>query len=83
VKFDLEFRPDRFVIRYAIGNQVQEVLVEADGATLDEFLTRLERFLNSPSPEPLLFLRMQMAGGGQVAIRIDSIVAIEAQHKAS
>ncbi|MGW0573035.1 hypothetical protein [Streptomyces tauricus] len=75
--YDSEFKPERIIVRYAIGDQEREVLVRANGRSLEEHVDRLEALTESPVARAT-YVNWPLDSGGAVAIRIDSIIALEA-----
>lgn len=77
--YDPEFESTQMIVRYAIGGQEREVAVLTNGHTFEEHVQRLETLTEVP-PVDLgsTYVTWPLAGGGAVAIRIDSIIALEA-----
>ncbi|MFE7113960.1 hypothetical protein ACFU99_00835 [Streptomyces sp. NPDC057654] len=82
--FDPEFVPTKLVVRYVIGQQEREALVLANGHSLKEHVDRLEAIMetNNHFDEDTTpadsFVTWPLAAGGAVAIRVNSIIALEA-----
>lgn len=74
--YDPEFAPSQIVVRYAIGDQEREVVVLTNGHSLEEHSNRLEALTESPTPG-VTYVTWPIASGGAVAIRVDSIIALE------
>lgn len=72
--YDVRFEPTRMTVRYAIGGQERHAVVLPYGHSLEDHLEGLETNADAGHAYTIF----QLADGGQIAIRIDSIVAIEA-----
>jgi hypothetical protein len=77
--FDHKFVPQQIIVRYAVGGQEREAVVLANGRSLEDHVERLEALTESPTfPPSTLYVSWPLAAGGSVAIRLDSIIALEA-----
>lgn len=79
--YDPEFEPTQLVIRYAIGQQEREAVVLTNGHSLEDHVKRLESLMESAAiteSTAATFVTWPLAAGAAVAIRIDSIIALEA-----
>ncbi|MEU2514732.1 hypothetical protein [Streptomyces syringium] len=75
--YDPDFVPPQMIVRYAIGAQEREAVVLTNGHSLEEHTGRLESLTESPVPS-VTYVTWPLAGGGAVAIRLDTIIALEA-----
>ncbi|WP_369377550.1 hypothetical protein [Streptomyces sp. cg36] len=79
--YDPEFESTRLIIRYVVGQQEREAVVLANGHSLEKHVNRLEALMESAALTESVattFVTWPLASGGAVAIRIDSIIALEA-----
>ncbi|MFG2148649.1 hypothetical protein ACGFRG_31305 [Streptomyces sp. NPDC048696] len=79
--YDPEFESTRLVIRYVVGQQEREAVVLANGHSLEKHVKRLEALMESAAiteSVAMTFVTWPLVSGGAVAIRIDSIIALEA-----
>ncbi|MEU7149196.1 hypothetical protein AB0B15_14340 [Streptomyces sp. NPDC045456] len=79
--YDPEGEPTQLVIRYAVGQQEREAVVLTNGHTLEEHVQRLEALMEQAAiAETTIvdtFVTWPLVAGGAVAIRLDSIIALE------
>ncbi|EST17887.1 hypothetical protein M877_39965 (plasmid) [Streptomyces niveus NCIMB 11891] len=78
--YDFEQVVPELIVRYAIGGQEREAHVLANGHTLEAHTERLES-LAEPSLAGPNYVQWTLVAGGQVSIRLDAIVAIEAPER--
>ncbi|MFJ1840020.1 hypothetical protein ACIOJ9_39975 [Streptomyces sp. NPDC088175] len=77
--YDHTLTARRLAIRYAVGGQQHCATVLASGHSLEEHVDRLEALGKSSGlTGGLTYVSWPLAEGGAVAIRLDSIVALEA-----
>lgn len=77
--YDPEFTPPKLVVRYVVGGREREALVLTNGRSLEDHVQRLTYLEElSDSNDRPAYVTWPLAAGGAVAIRIDSIVVIEA-----
>lgn len=78
--YDPDCTTKTLIIRYAVGGQDREALVLANGFSVEDHVQRVQT-LNEGTVRPptAKFVRWPLAAGGMVAIRLDSIIAIEGQ----
>lgn len=77
--YDPAFESPEMVVRYAVGGQEREVVVLTNGRSFEDHVGRLQSLSDSPIDDPETYVPWPLAGGGAVAIRLDSIVALEAR----
>ncbi|MFF2902830.1 hypothetical protein [Streptomyces sp. NPDC057966] len=75
--YDPKLKTETLVIHYAIGGQEREASVLATGHSLEEHIGRLEALSESPL-DSITYVTWPLVAGGAIAIRIESIIAIEA-----
>ncbi|EST17865.1 hypothetical protein [Streptomyces niveus] len=74
--YNSDLKPSQIIVRYAVGGQEREALVLANGRTIEDHTARLES-MDDP-PAGLTYVPWPLASGGTIAIRLDSIIALEA-----
>lgn len=80
LSYDIDSTTPYLLVRYAIGSQAHEVLVDTRGHSLEEHSDRLEALAEGNTP--LTYVPWPLAsGGGTIAIRLDSIVSIEGRER--
>lgn len=77
---DPAFSPPQMTVRYVVGTQEREAVVLTNGHSFEAHISRLQGYDElRDEPTDLLYLTWPLAAGGAVAIRTDSIVALEAR----
>jgi len=66
----------RLTVRYVVGTEMRSVEVDPTGHTLDEHTDRLEALAEHSGP---VYVPWQLPGQGTIAIRLDSIIALDAR----
>ncbi|MEU2578749.1 hypothetical protein ACIP3B_36245 [Streptomyces anulatus] len=79
--YDPDCTTKTLLIRYAIGGQEREALVLANGFSVKDHVDRVQTLTQQPQVTPTTskWVPWPLAAGGMIAIRLDSIIAIEGQ----